>query len=312
MMLKKAVYFFCIDQTKDPVASNVFNLIKTKFSLQNKNITVDGNAVYDYVDQNGYYFSLVQTNNVISHDYAHYIPILKDYFSDYNFAGLINWHEGTNAPDKIFSLHTTGDVPTGNYAPADAVIMKNLIVSLEKNRKLSSLDDFSVLTEGTHWSGIPYGGDPKLIPEFLVPLFDIEIGSTKESWSNKAAAEVIADSIFTVFDNLDQSVISLLCVGGVHFERSYIEAVLLENSKYNIAISHILPNQWIVSGRYDNEEGLEKIKNCINSIKNSIKGIVFHDNLKGVYKEQLRIIAKELNIPVFKHNLLKKIETVGF
>ena len=43
---------------------------------------------------------------------------------------------------------------------------------------------------------------------------------------------------------------SLLCVGGTHFESSYPTAILSLRGSHPIAISHILPNQWVVAGEH--------------------------------------------------------------
>jgi hypothetical protein len=86
----------------------------------------------------------------------------------------------------------------------------------------------------------------------------------------------------------------------VHFEESYSN-ILLEN---NISIEHILANQWVVEN-YSGENGLEKTNNCIKSIDGGIHGIIFHDNLKGEYKQQCRTIAEKYNIYCGKHKILK-------
>ena len=45
------------------------------------------------------------------------------------------------------------------------------------------------------------GHDIILIDKYLVPIFDIEIGSTLESWKNPVAESVLANSLFRVFDD---------------------------------------------------------------------------------------------------------------
>jgi len=113
---------------------------------------------------------------------------MKEHFSDFDLAGIITWHEGQNAPDKILTVHTTGDVDSGNFGPASPEYMRNLLLALERNRIKAELEDFSVTTEATHWSGMVYGGGtPDMIPQFPVPLLDIEIGSSPDSWPNETA-----------------------------------------------------------------------------------------------------------------------------
>ena len=211
---KKAVYFFCDNLEKDPVASRIYGISKQLFNLEESKVTVDGYPVLSFQDAAGNVFQYVRTNEVISHDYPHYLPILNQHFADYDFGGVVNWHEGQNAPEAILTVHTTGDVPSGEFGAANPVYMRNMLLAIEENRKIHGLDNFSTLTEATHWSGIPYGGSPTLVPQYPVPLVDIEIGSSPINWSNSEAAKVIAQSLPQVFERNDKNIRSLLCVGG--------------------------------------------------------------------------------------------------
>lgn len=302
-MTKKAVYFFCNDLQKDPVASIVYDSVKAYFDLKETKEIVDGYPVMEYRDADENVFHFVRLNEVLSHQYKEYLPVLKNSFSQYDFAGLINWHEGANAPDNILTVHSTGDVTTGYYGNIDPMYMTSLLKSIEKNRVANGLEDFKVLFEATHWSGILYDEAKKLI-DYPVPLVDIEIGSTSESWSNKEAANILAKSLVEVFDHTIKAP-TLLCVGGVHFENAYTEAAL--NEMYPVNVGHILANQWVVSGEYCGDEGYVKFKKCVDSIQCKIDGIVFHDNLKGLYKELCRQLGEELGVPVFKHKKLRNI-----
>jgi D-tyrosyl-tRNA(Tyr) deacylase len=248
---------------------------------------------------NGHCFLFVRLNDVLSHNYSKYLPILNHYFKDFDVAGVVNWHEGTNAPDGILTIHSTGDVPSGFFGKSNPNYLKNLFCSLEQNRIKYRLDNFKVMTEAMHWSGIPYKQSPGLIIEYDVPVYDIEIGSTLESWDNETAIKILSESLFDVFNGNSQ-LKALLCVGGVHFEESYSK-ILLEK---NISIGHILANQWVVEN-YSGENGLEKINNCIKSIDGGINGIIFHDNLKGDYKQQCRTAAERYNVYCGKHKILK-------
>jgi D-tyrosyl-tRNA(Tyr) deacylase len=120
-----------------------------------------------------------------------------------------------------------------------------------------------------------------------------------KSWNNETAIKILSESLFDVFNEISQ-LKTLLCIGGVHFEEPYSN-ILLEN---NISIGHILANQWVV-GNYSGENGLEKINNCIKSIDGGIDGIIFHDNLKGEYKQQCRAIAEKYNVYCGKHKILR-------
>jgi D-tyrosyl-tRNA(Tyr) deacylase len=299
--MNKAVYFFCMDENIDPVASKVFSYVQRNNDLLETNLTIDEFSVLEYKKE--HVFQFVRLNNVLSHDYIKYLPFLNKYFADYNIAGVVNWHEGTNAPDRILTVHSTGDVPSGCFGKSNPHYFKNLICSLEQTRIKYGLENFKVMTEATHWSGIPYKQSPELITKYNVPVYDIEIGSTLESWNNETAIKILSESLFDVF-NENSQLKTLVCVGGIHFEEAYSNILL---DKHSVSIGHILANQWII-GNYLDKDGKEKLNKCIESIIGGINGIIFHDNLKGEYKQQCREIAEEHNIYVGKHKILKTPE----
>jgi D-tyrosyl-tRNA(Tyr) deacylase len=305
--IKKAVYFFCTDSNIDPVAGRVLKALSGFCRLDETEIVIDSQPVRRIVDEAGNIYYFVSTNKVVCHDYMHYLPIMQQYFTDFDFAGLVTWHEGPNAPDEIFSIHTTGDVESGYFGNANPQCMHNLLWSLEQSRLHKNLSNFRVTTEATHWSGIIYhGGSPDLIPQFPVPLVDIEIGSTPRSWADCSAANVIANTLTSVFCNQRISMRNILCVGGVHFEQAFADAAFQTWGNHVFGISHIIPNHWLVSGQYEVENGLMKLENCIQSIQGGITGIAYHDNLKGIYKDLLRYLGQKHDIPVFKHQLLRR------
>jgi D-tyrosyl-tRNA(Tyr) deacylase len=295
--MKKAVYFFCADKNRDPVASSVFNHLQNNHDFRETTLTIDGFSVMEY--SNGNYFLFVRLNDVLSHNYSKYLPVLNHHFKEFDVAAVVNWHEGTNAPDRILTIHSTGDVPSGFFSKSNPNYFKNLFCSLEQNRIKYRLGNFRVMTEATHWSGIPYKQSPELIKKYDVPIYDIEIGSTLESWNNETAIKILSESLFDLF-NENSQLKTLLCIGGVHFEEAYSN-ILLEN---NISIGHILANQWVVEN-YSGENGIEKINNCIKSIVGGINGIIFHDNLRGEYKQQCRSVAEKYNVYCGKHRILK-------
>jgi D-tyrosyl-tRNA(Tyr) deacylase len=189
--------------------------------------------------------------------------------------------------------------------------MRNLLHSMEKNRLEEGLLDFRVVTEATHWSGMVYGGgDPKMVPQYPVPMLDIEIGSSPGSWTNEGAAKVLANSLVTVFRSDGRRLRNLLCAGGVHFEPAFANAVFQDWENAAFGISHILANQWLVTGKYEEPDGPARLETCVGTIAGGIEGIAFHDNLKGVYKDRFRKLAADLGIPVFKHQALRHPEDI--
>ncbi|MGM0396820.1 MAG: D-aminoacyl-tRNA deacylase [Bacillota bacterium] len=311
MSIKKAIYYLATKDGVDHVARPVFRELGKIIQFDKLDIEVDGKSVLRYIDEEENIFDFVQTEKVVCHDYRRYLPVMKEKLSDYHVAGLITWHEGDNAPDGILSVHTTGDVETGSFGKANPEFMHNLLVALERNRREEGLEDFFVTTEATHWSGIVYGDStPEMIMEYSVPIMDIEIGSSEDSWNNEGAAKALAKSLLEIFNSDGLVLKNVLCAGGTHFERGFSGELFTIWEGNGYGISHIIPNQWLVTGEYENESGMKKLMDCVESIDGGIQGIAMHDGLKGVYKQQLRNLGEKLGVPVFKHQFLRKPEKI--
>ena len=312
-MSKRAVFYLAEDEKIDHVSALVFKTLLQLDTYIETDIIVDDYPVFMKKDQNGDEFYFVRTQKVICHDYNRYLPGMLEYFSGFDVAGIITWHEGANAPDKIFSVHTTGDVDSGNFGPANPQYMHNILVALEKNRIDANLEDFSVTTEATHWSGMMYGdSSPEMILKYPVPIMDIEIGSSEESWKDPDAVKVLAKSLTEIFKEDGLELKNILCAGGKHFESGFSEEIFRTKDAYGYGISHIIPNQWLVTGEYETERGQEKLELCVDSIAGGISAIAMHDGLKGVYKQQLRMLGEKLGVPVFKHQKLRKPESIDW
>lgn len=306
-----AVYFLCDDPSRDPVAHRVFAEADERWGLEDAGIRVDGREVRFHRDLHGNEFRFVRTADVLSHDYPRYLPVLHEHFADADFAGVVNWHEGANAPPRILCAHTTGDVPSGVFGAAHPQCTRNLLRALEHHRRAQGLDDWTVTTEATHWSGIPHGGTPEMLARYPVPLVDVEIGSAPEDWANPRAVAALASALVHVFDAEEPVLRSLLCVGGVHFEPAFSAAVLADSADHPLAVTHVLANQWIVGGRYEDETGLERMAEAARTIAGGVHAVAFHDNLKGAHKDRCRALAERLGVPAFKHQRLRAPAELG-
>jgi D-tyrosyl-tRNA(Tyr) deacylase len=302
---RQATFFFCCEPDKDPVARHVYEHVLAMFRPEDSGVSVDGHVVFAYTDAKGDVFRFVRTDEVVSHNYGRYLPLLNQYFADSDVAGLVNWHEGSKAPEAIFCVHTTGDVPSGHFGAAHPVYMRNLVRAIEAGRRELHLDEYFTTSEATHWSGIPYGGSPNLISAYPVPLMDVEIGSVPTSWASAQAAAVLAKALVRVFDEAPDNLRSLVAVGGIHFEASFAQAMLSDND-CPVAITHILANQWVLESGYDTDDGLAKFEACLASVRGGVDGLVFHDNLKGPIKAVVRQLAERRGIPAFKHHTLRR------
>ncbi|MDR1073860.1 MAG: hypothetical protein LBL45_09340 [Treponema sp.] len=105
--------FFCVDKNIDPVASNVFNYLQNSNNFIETKLTIDEFPVMEY--NNGNYFLFVRLTDVLSHNYIKYLPVLDQHFKEFDVAGVVNWHEGINAPDRILTIHSTGDAPSTSH-----------------------------------------------------------------------------------------------------------------------------------------------------------------------------------------------------
>jgi len=305
---QRAVLFFCADLARDPVAARVFEASTRLLELRETGDAVDGFPVLAHRDAAGRELVYVRTAEVLSHDYPRYLPTLNERFADFDLALLVNWHEGANAPESILMAHTTGDVPSGTFGAADPALTMGVLRALERARRDAGLDHYRTVTEATHWSGAQLGHPPELLARYPVPLLDVEIGSSPASWADPAAVEALARALPLVFDGADEPCTSLLCVGGIHFEPSFREAALGEARPHPAGVSHILANQWLVSGGYGAAEGVDKLAACAASVAGGVDALVVHDNLKGPLKATVRALGDRLGVPVFNHKRLRQPE----
>lgn len=306
--VKTNVMFFCADRAVDPVAMNVFDVLDRLCDLSNTETIIDGYPVKQGEDSDGNRMFFVRTADVLSHDYPRYLPWLESEFSTADFSVLVNWHSGARTQERLFTIHTTGDVASGMFGAAHPVYTRNLWLALERFRVELGLEEYVSTGEATHWSGIPYGGNPTLIGRYPVPLVDIEIGSGSESWSDPRAAEVLARSLLETFQlpGDHTRAASLLCMGGVHLEPNYTQAVLNNDPDHPFSVTHVIANHAAVAGGYDSPSGIDRLRACAASIIGGVDALIFHDDLKGRYKAPLRDLAEELAIPLIKYKSLRQ------
>lgn len=308
MTQRRAVLFFCADPDRDPVAGHVFEASRALFPLAETGGEVDGFPVLAHRDSAGREFVYVRTAEVLSHDYPRYLPALGERFSGFDLGCVVNWHEGANAPDAIFMAHTTGDVVSGEYGPADPALTTAMLRAIERTRAEAGLEDYRTVTEATHWSGVVHGHAPELLARYPVPLLDVEIGSTPACWGDPEAARVLARALSRVFDEEAEAGArraSVLFVGGVHFEPSVRDAVVGDAARGDVAVSHVLAGHWLAAGGYGEPGGADRLEACARSIAGGVDVIVFHDSLKGPIKAAVRAAAERLGVEAVNHRRLR-------
>lgn len=305
MSVRKAVYFFCTDPAKDEVAPRVFEASCRMFPLRETEMSVDGYPVLMREAASGDLLYYVRTETVVCMAHDRYIADINRLFSDCDLAVLVNWHGGQNAPDRVLCIHTVGDVASATFGPSEPNLSTHLARGLETSRKAVGLDDFSVTTEATHWSGIVYGGKTEWILETPVPFLDLEIGSTLESYVEPKAAECIAMALGNLFEHTASYPVALYC-GGMHFEETITAAVL--HPTHPVALTHILPSRWIETEAYSGDTGRDRILACIASIRGGVQAVVIHEKLKREQRDLLEAIASEIGVPLLRRKALKAPE----
>ncbi|MCI2061177.1 MAG: D-aminoacyl-tRNA deacylase [Eubacteriaceae bacterium] len=313
-MGRKAVFFICDRHDWGHVSFNVWDILREEGFLDGEaGFTFDGGKVMKHIDEAGNEYYFAPTKIAICLDYPHYLPEMNEHFSDFDVSGMVTWHEGASAPQNVLTVHSLGDVVSGIYDPADPRCMRNLILGIDRERQALRLDDYSVVTEATHWSGAyDDDSDPSLLIKFPVPMMDIEVGSDPASWDDMDACRALARGLMHVFDDDGLTVHNLLCVGGIHFQPDWAEAVFRQWDGQTFGITHIIANQWLVDGEYENEKGIARTEACISAIAGGVEAIVFHDKMKACYKDLVRTIGAEYDIPIYKHQRLRNPETLEF
>ena len=309
----KAVYFICNNHNWGHVSWRVWDLLeKEGFFEQKAGFQFAGQDVMK-CERNGNEFYFAPTDIALCLDYPRFLPDMLAHFADADMSGMITWHEGGNAPDNVLTVHSLGDMASGCYGKANPRYMRNLLLAFERNRVELGLEQYHVTTEATHWSGVHDGhGDPSLLLQFPVPMVDIEVGSAPVSWDDETACLALVRTLAHVFDDDGKQVHNLLCVGGVHFEPNFAEAALHSWGDEAFGVTHCLANQWLVSGEYETEAGFERACKCVESIEGGIEAIVFHDKMKGCYKDLVRKLGAHYNVPIYKHQRIRSPETMEF
>lgn len=303
--MRSILLTFCTQLDQDAVSARVLERVLAQGAFEPLDLLIEDQPVLARRTGDEVLY-VMRIERVLSHAYARYAPFINQHFAEVDAVVIVNWHEGAKAPDAIFTIQTTGDMKSGSFSPVDPRVTRGLYLAVEEARAKARLEGFTTWMEATHWSGVIYGGQPGTHVGLIKPsVIDLEIGSRPQDWSNPAAADVIAQALPHVFDGWAAPLHSLLCLGGIHFEPAFTDPVREHGRRGGVAVSHILPNHWLVSEGYDRPERLDDLLKCVASIKGRPDVIVFHDNLKGGFKDQARRLGEVLQVPVLSHKKLR-------
>jgi len=303
--MKEILLVFCVDLQKDPVSARVLERMLALRPFVSTGLELDGRPVLSCSDGK-LTFHLVRLDNVLSHAYGRYYESINEHFAACEAVVIVNWHEGAKAPNSIFTVQTTGDMRSGHFSCVDPGITRALFLSIEETRKSKRLDAFTTWMEATHWSGVVYGEQPgEYVSRIRPSVIDVEIGSCQEDWSNPVAADVMANALLDLARYDDAKPLSLLCLGGVHFEAGFTNLVKEYGASQGVALSHILPNHWLISEEYEDPSRLLSLLACAESIAGGVDAVVYHDNMKSGLKLQARKLALQLRVPLLSHKKLR-------
>ncbi len=147
----------------------------------------------------------------------------------------------SNYPSLL--IHTSGNWTKENkfggqkekVCIANPNFIKNGLINLKKQKKELKLE-YDVSLEVTHHGPT----------DIDIPSTFIELGSTKEEWTDKTAAKAIAYAIINSLEN-EKTYEPVIGVGGNHYANKFNK--LLFNTKYSI--SHIIPKHAIDDLSFD-------------------------------------------------------------
>ncbi|MEX0921101.1 MAG: D-aminoacyl-tRNA deacylase [Candidatus Pacearchaeota archaeon] len=153
--------------------------------------------------------------------------------NSYDFIIFASKHS-SKSKEKSLCVHAPGNWrfadhggEKGRVCKTSALLLKQMFISLNENKKKFNLKDYKVTMEATHHG-----------PLIEKPCLFIEVGSTEEEWTHKKASFVIAKTISETIENFKENPYSevAIAIGGPHYCPNFNKIQL--NS--NVAISHVV------------------------------------------------------------------------
>lgn len=299
------LFLFCRDTAIDPVAPHVYARACAMFqSRPITALTIEGAPVQMADLTNGDQLCLATTSTVPSYMYPTIAPELNEYFHNAAVIVVVNWHAGANAPERIFCAHTTADVVAGHFPSASATELTALLKAVEGRRAGAGLTSWRTLFEASHWSGSMVGRPAEELLAVRAPVVDYEIGSSGPDWGDPVAHQVMASAIGDLRTVRDEVAPAAVFIGGTHFEPSLSEAILTRGIV--ASVGHVLPNQWLVAGGYEQSDAVNKLVRAVQSFKEPVRYLVMHDGLKGPLKATVRAASEVLGIPLLNHRAFRE------
>lgn len=221
----------------------------------------------------------------ISENSLLYLDNLDEKYPNTSCYIFLSQHK-SQANIPALTCHSTGNFSNNNFGGKERElgicypwIQKQYLIEL--NKKKDTVPEYDIIIESTHHG-------PTSLKK---PILFVEIGSTKEQWTDKNAADTVCSSLFTVLvrkRGLCEKV--AIGLGGNHYPTKFNRMLL--DSEYGfgpIAAKHDLPY-------LDNSMILQMIQKNIEKVTCVIV------DAKGLGKEKFRILTalEELAIEIVK------------
>ncbi len=262
----------------DPASMNILDKLVEYFGFREVEIHFDGNPVFKSGD------TLILTTNdeMIYYDGLDK-AIAKTLGTKPEIIAFASRHSSKqNLP--ALTTHVTGNWGKAVYGGRDedlAVAQPNAMkLALLKMYELNDLG-WTVCYEATHHG-------PSVLS---VPSFFIEIGSSREEWTNERAGEIIAETIIHTLKNYGKKKFkTALGIGGGHYAPKETKRAL----EWDLAFGHIAPKYTHPLSREIIIHALERTEGEVEAIYVDWKGT------KRETRETAKLVADELGLEFIK------------
>ncbi len=262
----------------DPASMNILNKLVEHFKFQETDLQFDGNPVFKNDD------ILILTTNDEMIYYDGLDNIIKGTLGVK--PEIIAFASRHSSRQKLpaLTIHVTGNWGKAMYGGEDenlAIAQPNAMkLALLKMYELNDLG-WTVCYEATHHG-----------PSVLnVPSFFIEIGSSREEWTNERAGEIIAETIVhTLRGYRKEKFKTALGIGGGHYAPKETKRAL----EGDLAFGHIAPKYAHPLSRRLIIQALERTDGEVNAVYVDWKGT------KRETRETAKSLAEELGLEFIK------------
>lgn len=195
-------------------------------------------------------------------------------------------HQGKTP--KMLSVHAPGNWRKNDYGGVEGKVCLTSASALKaffQNLNKNIPQGWQATMECTHHG-----------PLIDKPCLFIEIGSSKDDWPDKTAAETVAKAIEDSVNEI-KDFETLIAIGGPHYCPTFNKIQL--QSKF--AISHVIPEYALPLTREMLQEAIKKTSEKVSAVVLDWKGIG-----KSEQRQEIIKIIEELGLKHFRTNEIEK------